>query len=105
LALAGIKLARLTIQIAQTEMPKQPKRSKPERVAEEPPKPQQRQLIASTALSSSVNSGDLFDQRRLTIVDMKYYAQRRLSIADMKDYAERAYRGSRTAELMTTAPD
>jgi len=32
LALVGIKLARLSIQIAQTEMPKQPKRPKPERL-------------------------------------------------------------------------
>jgi hypothetical protein len=107
------------IQIAQTEMPKQPKRPKPERVAEEPPKQQQRQSTALLdALSSSVNSGNLFEQRRLTIADMKDYVQRRLSIADMKDYvqrrlsiadmkdyAERAYRGSRTAELTTTASD
>src|SRR5262249_23061010 len=94
------------IQIAQTEMPKQSKRPKPERVAEEPPKQQQRQLTAFLdVLSSSVNSGYLFDQRRLTIADVKDYGQRRLSIADMKDYAERAYRGSRTAELTTTASD
>ena len=95
-----------SIQIAQTEMPKQPKRPKPERVTDEPPKQQQRQLTAFLdALSSSVNSGDLFDQRRLTIADMKDYAQRRLSIAVMKDYAERTYHGSRTAELTTTASD
>ena len=94
------------IQIAQTEMPKQPKRPKPEQITEEPPKQQQRPLIAFLdALSSSVNAGNLFDQRRLTTADMKDYAQRRLSIADMKDYAERAYHGSRTAELMTTASD
>ncbi len=93
------------IQIAQTE-PKQPKRPKPERVAEEPPKQQQRQLTAFLdVLSSSVNSGYLFDQRRLTIADMNDYAQRRLSITEMKDYAERAHRGSRTAELTTTASD
>jgi hypothetical protein len=90
------------IQIAQIE----PKRPKPERVAEGPPKQQQRQSTALLeSLSSSVNSGNLFERRRLTIADMKDYAQRRLSIADMKDYAERAYRGSRTAELTTTASD
>ena len=94
------------IQIAQTEMPKRPKRPKPEQITEEPPKQQQRPLTAFLdALSSSVNAGNLFDQRRLTIADMKDYAQRRLSIADMKDNAERAYHGSRTAELMTTASD
>jgi hypothetical protein len=94
------------IQIAQTEMPKGPKRTKPEHVTEESPKQQQRQLTAFLdGLSSSVNSGNLFDQRRLTIADMKDYVQRRLSIADMKDYAERTYQGSRTAELMTTAAD
>jgi hypothetical protein len=99
-------LATKDIQIAHTEIPKQPKRPQPERGTEEPPKQQQRQLTAFLdALSSSVNSGDLFDQRRLTIADMKDYAQRRLSIADMKDYAERAYRGSRTAELTATASD
>jgi hypothetical protein len=66
----------------------------------------QRQLTAFLdTLSSSVNAGNLFDQRRLTIADMKDYAQRRLSIAVMKDYAERTYHGSRTAELMTTASD
>jgi len=95
-----------SIQIAQTEMPKQPKRPKPGRVTDEPPKQQQRQLTAFLdALSSSVNAGSLLDQRRLTIADMKDYAQRRLSIAVMKDYAERTYHGSRTAELTTTASD
>jgi hypothetical protein len=96
---------KVHIQIAQTEMLKEPK-PKPKQVTEEPPKQQQRQSTALLdALSSSVNSGNLFEQRRLTIADMKDYAQRRLSIADMKDYAERAYRGSRTAELTTTASD
>jgi hypothetical protein len=91
------------IQIAQTEMPKRPKA---EHVTEDAPNLPQRQLTAFLdALSSSVNAGNLFDQRRLTTADMKDYAQRRLSIADMKDYAERAYHGSRTAELMMTASD
>jgi hypothetical protein len=94
------------IQIAQTEMPKGPKRTKPEHVTEDAPSLPQRQLTAFLdTLSSSVNAGNLFDQRRLTIADMKDYAQRRLSIAVMKDYAERTYHGSRTAELMTTASD
>jgi len=92
--------------IAQTEMSKLPKQPKPQQVTAEAPKQQQRQSTAFLdALLSSVNSGNLFDQRRLTIADMKDYAQRRLSIADMKDYAERAYPGSRTAELTTTASD
>jgi hypothetical protein len=96
---------KVHIQIVQTEMLKEPK-PKPKQVTEEPPKQQQRQSTALLeALSSSVNSGNLFEQRRLTIADMKDYAQRRLSIADMKDYAERPYRGSRTAELTTTASD
>jgi hypothetical protein len=94
------------IQIAQTEMPKLPKRPKPQQVAAEAPKQQQKQSTAFLdALLRSVNSGNLFDQRRLTIADMKDYAQRRLSIADMKDYAERVYPGSRTAELTITASD
>jgi hypothetical protein len=94
------------IKIAQTEIPKLPKQPKPQQVTADAPKQQQRQSTAFLdTLLSSVNSGNLFDQRRLTIADMKDYAQRRLSIADMKDYAERAYRGSRTAELTTTASD
>jgi hypothetical protein len=105
LALVGIKLARLSIQIAQTEMPKQPKRPKPQQVTAGA------ETAAKTIDSLSRRSvefckfRDLFDQRRLTIADMKDYAQRRLSIADLKDYAQRANHGSRTAELMTTASD
>lgn len=99
-------LAAKDIQVAQTEMPKGPKRTKPEHVTEDAPNLPQRQVTAFLdTLSSSVNAGNLFDQRRLTIADMKDYAQRRLSIAAMKDYAERTYHGSRTAELMTTASD
>ena len=99
-------LAAKDIQVAQTEMPKRPNRTKPEHATEDAPNLPQRQLTAFLdTLSSSVNAGNLFDQRRLTTADMKDYAQRRLSIADMKDYAERAYHGSRTAELMTTASD
>ena len=87
-------------------MPKLQKRAESEQVANGRQKHQQRQLTAFLdTLSSSVNAGNLFDQRRLTTADMKDYAQRRLSIADMKDYVERAYHGSRTAELMTTASD
>jgi hypothetical protein len=94
------------IKIAQTEMPKLPKQPKPQQVTAEAPKQQQRQSTAFLdALLSSVHSGNLFDQRRLTTADMKDYAQRRLSIADVKDYAERAYPGSRTAELTTAASD
>jgi len=76
------------VQIAQTETPKRPK---PEHVAEEPPKQRQGEVTALLdRLASSVNSGNLFVQRRLTI-------------ADMKDYAERAYPGSHIAEPITTA--
>jgi hypothetical protein len=88
------------IKIAQTEMPKLPKQPKPQQVTAEAPK---QSTAFLDALLSSVNSGNLFDQRRLTIADMKDYAQRRLSIA--KDYAERAYPGSRTAELTITVSD
>ena len=93
-------------QIAQTEMSKGPKQPKPNQVTEEAPRQQQRQSTAFLdALSISVNSGNLFDQRRLTIAHMKDYAQRRLSTADMNDDAERAYHGSRTVKLIATASD
>jgi hypothetical protein len=93
-------------QIAQTEMSKGPKQPKPNQVTEEAPRQQQRQSTAFLdTLSISVNSGNLFDQRRLTIAHMKDYAQRRLSTADMNDDAERAYHGSRTVKLIATASD
>jgi len=93
-------------QIAQTEMSKGPKQPKPNQVTEEAPRQQQRQSTAFLdALSISVNSGNLFDQRRVTIAHMKDYAQRRLSTADMNDDAERAYHGSRTVKLIATASD
>jgi hypothetical protein len=82
--------AKGIVQIAEAEMPKPPK---PEPVA------QKRLRAWSSAsmafldqLSSSVNSGDLSVQRELTI-------------DDMRDYAARAYHGSPTAALMTTAAD
>ena len=75
---------------APTAMPG-PKRTKPEHVAEEPPKQRQGEVTALLdRLASSVNSGNLFVQRRLTI-------------ADMKDYAERTYHDSHIAESITTA--
>lgn len=78
-------------QVAQAEMPKPPKPAKPEPVSEEQPTQQPGDLTAFLdKLSRSVNSGDLLIQRRLTI-------------GDMRDYAERAYQGSRTAGLTTTA--
>jgi hypothetical protein len=81
------------IQVAQTDMPKLPKRAQPEHVAEEPPKQQYEELTTFLdTLSSSVNSGDLFVQRRLTTTDLK-------------DYAERTYHGSSTANLMAIASD
>ena len=60
------------------------KRTQPEHVAEEPPK-QRRLTTFLDTLSSSVNSGDLFVQRRLTTTDLK-------------DYAERIYHGSSTRQ-------
>jgi hypothetical protein len=81
------------IQVAQTEMPKLPKRAPPEHVAEESPKRQYGELTTFLdALSGSVNSGDVFVQRRLTT-------------ADLKDYAERTYHGVSTAKLMTIASE
>ena len=81
------------LQIAQAEMPKLQKRADPEQVADGRQKQQQRQLTTFlNSLSSSVNSGDVFVQRRLTT-------------ADLKDYAERTYHGSGTAQLMTIASE
>ena len=78
--------------IAQAEMPKLQKRTD-EQVADGRQKQQQRQLTTFLdSLSSSVNSGDVFVQRRLTT-------------ADLKDYAERTYHGSGTAKLMTIASE
>jgi hypothetical protein len=81
------------LQIAQAEMPKLQKRVESEQVADGRQKQQQRQLTTFLdSLSSSVNSGDVFVQRRLTT-------------ADLKDYAERTYHGSGTAKLMTIASE
>ena len=80
------------LQIAQAEMPKLQKRAESEQVADGRQKHQQRQLTFLDSLSSSVNSGDVFVQRRLTT-------------ADLKDYAERTYHGSGTTKLMTIASE
>jgi hypothetical protein len=78
------------IQVAQTETPKFPKRAPSEHVAEKPLKQQDGALTAFLgALSSSVNSGDVFVQRQLTT-------------ADLKDYAARTYRGSGTVMTMAS---
>jgi len=117
--LTNRQTAKDHMQIAQTETPTGPKRTTPEQVAQEPPKQQQREVTRFLdRLSSSVNSGNLFVQRQLTISDMKDYAHRRLTIADMTDYvqrrlrfadmkgyAERSFRGSHTAELTTATSD
>jgi hypothetical protein len=80
-------------QVAQAEMPKLQKGVESEQVTGERQKQQQRQLTTFLdTLSSSVNSGDVFVQRRLTT-------------ADLKDYAERTYHGSSTTKLMTMASD
>jgi hypothetical protein len=81
------------LQIVRAEMPKLQKRAESEQVADGRQKQQQRQLTTFLdSLSSSVNSGDVFVQRRLTT-------------ADLKDYAERTYHGSGTAKLMTIASE
>ncbi len=73
------------VQIAQAEIPRLPEPAGPEA------KPQPSEMTAFIErILTSVNSGDLFAQRRLTA-------------ADLKDYAERTYRGSPTAGLTKTA--
>lgn len=82
--------AKAPVQIARTEIPNGTKQTKPEQVAEAP-KPRQGEVTALLdRLTSSVNSGSLPVQRRLTI-------------SDMKNYADRTYHGSHTAEAITTA--
>jgi hypothetical protein len=83
--------AKAPVQIARTEIPNGTKRTEPERVAEEAPKPRQGEGTALLdRLTSSVNSGSLLVQRRLTL-------------SDMKNYADRTYPGSHTADAITTA--
>jgi hypothetical protein len=60
--------------------------------AAEPPAPVRQREDATAlldAITSSVDSGNLFAQRQLTVVDMM-------------DYANRNYRKARTAELLPT---
>jgi hypothetical protein len=79
------------VQIARTEIPNATNRTKPEQVAEEAPKPRQGEGTALLdRLTSSVSSGSLLVQRRLTL-------------SDMKNYADRTYHGSHTADAITTA--
>ena len=81
------------IQVAQAEVPKLQKQLESEQTADERQKQQQRQLATFLdTLSNSVNSGDVFVQRRLTT-------------ADLERYAERTYHGSSAAKLMTMASD
>jgi hypothetical protein len=81
------------LQIAQAEMPKLQKRVESEQVADGRQKQQQRQSATFIdTLSSSVNSGDLFVQRRLTTTDLK-------------DYAERTYHDLNRENLMAVASD
>jgi hypothetical protein len=83
--------AKAPVQIARTEMASGTKRTEPEHVAEEAPKPRQGKVTALLdRLTSSVNSGSLLVQRRLTL-------------SDMKNYADRTYHGSQTADAITTA--
>jgi hypothetical protein len=81
------------LQIAQAEIPKLQKRVEPEQVADGRQKQQQRQSATFIdTLSSSVNSGDLFVQRRLTTTDLK-------------DYAGRTYHDLNRVNLMAVASD
>ena len=69
-------------QIAQGEILDLPKPAEPERVAQEPPKPEPRAWTAFLdSLSSSVNSGDLSAARELTPADMMDYARRTYGVA------------------------
>jgi hypothetical protein len=78
-------------QVAQAQMPKLPNPAKPEQVAEAEPKEQLGDMAAFLEkLSSSVNSGDVLLQRRLTV-------------DELRDFAKRRYRDSPTAGLTTTA--
>jgi hypothetical protein len=83
--------------VADAKAPRSPSPVKPVDVAQERPKPQPRveprdQTAFLDRLSRSVNSGDLFGQRRLTMDDMKRYAQR-------------TYHGSRRPDVIATAAD
>lgn len=81
------------MKLEQAEVVNPPQPTKLERVADEQPIHQPSDTTAFlNRLSSAVNSGDLFAERRLTV-------------AELKDYAARTYRGSRTAALMMTASD
>ena len=75
-------------QIRQVEVSNLPIPPKPE--ARAPAKLQQSDLLAFTAPTSSVQSGDLFVQRQLTL-------------RDMKDYIARTYHRSTPAALVTAA--
>jgi len=76
-------------QIGHAEMSKLPIPSKPEPIAPAAqPQLQQTEALAFAAVSNSVQSGDLFVQRQLTL-------------RDMKDYVERTYHRSAPAALVT----
>jgi len=79
--------------IARAEAPKSLEPTKVEHVADER---RTQQLIASTEsidkISSSVDAGDLFVQRQLTV-------------GDLKDYAKRTYSRSRSTDLMASASE
>jgi hypothetical protein len=79
--------------IARAEAPKSLEPTKVEHVADER---RTQQLIASTEsidkISSSVDAGDLFVQRQLTV-------------GDLKDYAKRTYSRSPATDLMASASD
>ena len=79
--------------VARVEVPKSLEQTKVEHIAEER---RTQQLIASTDLidniSSSVDSGDLFVQRQLTV-------------GDLQDYVKRTYSRSSSTDLMASTSD
>lgn len=77
-------------QIAPAKMSKLPIPAKPEPIAPAQSQQQQADVVAFAAVTSSVQSGDLFIQRRLTL-------------RDMRDYVDRTYHPSVPATLLTAA--
>jgi len=82
--------AKEPLQIAQAKAPKLQKPAQSEQLVDERQK--QKQELFLDSLSGSVNSGDVFVQRRLTT-------------RDLKDYAERTFRNSNAGNLMAVASD
>jgi hypothetical protein len=95
-----------SVKTAQAELPVLP-RPRPQPVKEEAPKPQLiDQQAFLDALSSSVDSGDLLFNRRLTVADMVDYAQRTYSTSRIADAAEASARpAARSDRLAANSVD